>query len=79
MVRVVPPPTNGPPRDPFGFRVSMTRHGATVSSWRGEGDEMTKGKLFDGGPVEFATVICPVPWVIRSLADICAVSVVELT
>src|ERR1700677_3068035 len=31
-MRVFPPPTNGPPRGPSVFRVSITRHGATATN-----------------------------------------------
>lgn len=47
-------------------------------NWRNE-DEIGKGKLFDVVPVVLTTVICAVPGFKRSLAGICAVSVVEFT
>jgi hypothetical protein len=34
--RVAPAGMNGPPRGPFGLRVSMTRHGATITNWSAE-------------------------------------------
>ena len=33
IVRDIPPEMNGPPKGPFGFRVSMIRHGVTVINW----------------------------------------------
>ena len=68
IVRVVPAAMYGDPNvllagkvpPAVGARVSMIRHGATMRNWRA-GDAMTKGRPFETGPVEFATVICPVP------------------
>ena len=46
--------------------------------WRNEG-EIRKGKVFDVAPAALTTVISAVPGFKRSLAGICAVSVVEFT
>jgi len=64
-----------------GRRVSSTRHGGTVRNCRAEVDEpeTRKGTLFDTRPLGFSTLISPVPGLTRSLAGICAVSVVALS
>jgi hypothetical protein len=73
----------GGPKSPDGyvpsFRESNARQGVTVWNCRAELDVTTKGTLLDTVPPGSFTVICPVPEFSRSLAGICAVSVVELT
>jgi hypothetical protein len=53
IVRVVPAAMYGPPKGPLGLRVSMTRHGATVSNWSAGGGAETVNACVTGAAAAY--------------------------